>query len=754
MEKELTIKILSSEDTLRVTISEMLKQTARSFSTEYFDDVSSLLSSINADTEVIVIVDCVTSHLNWKEILYSLEGHNYNLYIIIILSESNREETGKILEAGAYDVVTDSTLIAIGRSITRLIPFLDDRKKLKNLSHEKYLTDHIVNNSRSMISIINSNYQYEKVNKTFCLNHNSPTDEFVGKTLEDVWGRENFRSHIKKHIDTCFTGKVVYYQAFFKTPAWGRRYYEVIFKPITDDKGSVSHVLAETYDVTDLKLREQAVSEIEWEYSNLETNLPIGFFRSDITGKLLHVNKAFLRIMEMDVETEANGKSISNFYYEKELFHHHLKTIKEDGLASYSNVSLLSARGREVFCRISAFVVRDGSGNIIYIDGAIEDYTREVELEKQLLQSKKLDTIGLLAGGIAHDFNTILTTIYGYSELSLEGLEANTEAYSNIRKIVQAVGRARDLTNQILTFSRQVGQQKINVRVADIIMETTSYMRPIIPEGIVLSEEIKNPEIYVSADPTQLYRVFLNLIKNAVEAIDDKNGRINVSLDVCAADQFKSVSDSIMPLKEYAAIRFSDDGQGMDKSMTERIFEPFFSANKGGKGTGLGLSVVYGIISEIDGEINVKSKKGEGTTIEIFIPVSEKTDIISDVTVPKVNILIVPASDNETKVISIALKNSGYNVKCTDPSGNWLKNTADADVIIVVDNLRDTNTSEIAFELEKNNIKKHLLLISDFDSWMAEEKNLPSNSMRTNLFKPVSLKEIIFSLDSLLNKRS
>jgi|WetSurMetagenome_2_1015567.scaffolds.fasta_scaffold00836_12 PAS domain S-box-containing protein len=754
MENGLIIKIVSAEATMKVTVSEMLKQAARIFDSEFFNDFDSFRSSLSKESECIAVIDCTEKYFEWQEVLARIKDYDENLYTIIIVSENERETIGRILEAGAYDVITKGSLSMIGRSVIRLIPFLDDRKKLKELSHEKYLADHIVNNSRSMISIINRSYCYEKVNKTFCLNHNSPDGNFVGMTLEDVWGRENFRSNIKKHIDTCFSGKVVYYQAFFKTPAWGKRYYEVIFKPITDKKGVVTHALAETYDVTDLKLREQAVSEIEWEFSNLETNLPIGFFRSDKNGKLLHVNKAFLRIMDMKSEEEAIGKSISSFYCEKDLFSHHRKTIIEEGRSSFGRVSLLSAEEREVFCRISAFVVRDGSGNMIYLDGAIEDYTREVELEKQLLQSKKLDTIGLLAGGIAHDFNTILTTIYGYSEMSLEGLKQGTEAYSNIRKIVQAVGRARTLTNQMLTFSRQVGQEKISVRVADIILETTDFMRPTIPAGIELKEEIKAPDAYVSADPTQLYRVFLNLIKNAIEAIDERIGSITVSLDVISSDKIKSEILNNKPLPEYAVISFTDNGQGMDKSMTERIFEPFFSANKGGKGTGLGLSVVYGIISEVDGDINVKSKKGEGTTIEVYIPVAERPSLNDKASPSKANILIVPATDNEAKVISIALTNSGYNVKSTDPVGQWIKMTRDADVIIVLDNLRDTNTTEIAFELEKNSVDKCLLLISDFDSWMAEEKNLPSGSGRTNLFKPVSLKEIIFSLDSLLNNRS
>ncbi len=753
MEKDLTIKLLSSGESLIITVSEILRQAPRVYKPMFYRDFSGLLDSLKPENEEIVVIDCTDSGFSWKEAIKKIADYTDNIYSIFIISDRLRGLTADIMQSGVYDVISDSTLSAIGPSLNRLAAFLDDRRNLKRLSREKYFTDHIVNSSRSMISIINRDYIYEKVNKTFCMNQKSEADKIVGRSLEDVWGSENFLNNIKKNVDTCFSGKVVYYQAFFETPAWGKRYYEVVFRPITDNTNAVTHTLAETFDITDIKLKEQAASEIEWEFRNLESNLPIGFFRCDIAGRLLHVNKAFLRIMEMDNEAEAIGHSMVDFYFEKELFLHHLNTILTEGLASFIRISLQSAKEREVVCRISAFVVRDGSGNQIYIDGAIEDYTREVDLEKQLLQSQKLDTIGLFAGGIAHDFNTILTTIYGYSEMSLEGLDISSEAYSSIRKIVQAVGRARSLTNQILTFSRQIGQERINVKVADILLETTDFIRPTVPETISLVEKLNQPDVCVSADPTQLYRVFLNLINNAIQAMDGSGGKLTVSLDICSGERISELRPGKKRFTEYAVISFSDTGPGMDEGMAERIFEPFFTGRKGGRGTGLGLSVVYGIISEVDGEITVRSKKGQGTTIDVLIPISSGENEPTAEKKHNGSVLLVPASDNETKVISIALTNSGYTVKSTDPEGNWIKQTDDTDIIIIVDNLQNVTSSEIMNELSNRGIKIPVLLISDFESWLAEEKSLSSDDMRNNLFKPVSLKEIISSIDSLLLKR-
>lgn len=753
MEKELTIRFLSTDKSLTTAVTEILKQATRAFWMQIYADLNALISSIDKDSDELLIVDCTGHGLKWKETLKKLELSGRKLYIILIISEKANTLIEEMLHSGAYDVIADSSLSVLGHSINHLLPFLDDRRKLKRLSREKKLADNIVDNSRSMITIINRDYKYEKVNKTFSMNHNRDAEKIVGLSLEDVWGKEIFKKNIKSKIDTCFSGKVVYYQAFFTTPAWGKRYYEVVLRPSTDESDNVTHVLAETYDVTSLKLKEQTSSAIEWEFRNLEADLPIGFFRTNIKGKLVHVNKAFLKILELNIESEVLGKAFSSVYLEKELWKENLKIIIKDGHASFSRVSMVSAKGREIFCRISAFVVRDGSGNQVYIDGAIEDYSREVDLEKRLMQAQKLDTIGLFAGGIAHDFNTILTTIYGYSEMSLEDLDSSSEAWSNIKKIIRAVGRARSLTNQILTFSRQVGQEKITVKIADIILETTDFIRPTLPATISLVEDLKQPDVCISADPTQLYRVFLNLINNSVQAMESTGGQIIVTLDTCSGEKLDEITPGKSHLPEYVCISISDNGPGMEDSMADRIFEPFFTARKGGKGTGLGLSVVYGIISEIDGEISVDSKKGAGTTINIYVPLALSTVRVPEVK-PKARILIIPASDNETKVISIALANSGYEVRNIDPEGMWVMQASDVEMIIIVDNIQNATLKEIIFELRSNGINKPLLLISEFESWLKDENSLPSDTMSSNLFKPVSLKEIINALDTLLKERN
>ena len=297
-----------------------------------------------------------------------------------------------------------------------------DNDNLKSVSVEKDIFNQIINHSRSMISVINREYVYEKVNTTFCREHQILNNSIVGKSLSDVWGDEIFRSHIKNKIDLCFSGETVRYEASFNTPRLGERYYEVVFQPLSAGNGGITHLMAETFDIHELRVSRQE---------------------------------------------------------------------------------------------------------------ALDRASRELMLENRLLQAQKLETIGALAGGIAHDFNNILATISGYSEMLQEDLPKDSSLSDNVSKIQSAVQKAKSIINQILTFSRHVEQEKIQVNVAEVLNETIGFIRSSIPPNIVIKSRIlKKGNENVLADPTQLFRVFLNLMTNAIQAMEENGGTLSVSLSI------------------------------------------------------------------------------------------------------------------------------------------------------------------------------------------------------------------------------
>ncbi|MBK7710294.1 MAG: PAS domain-containing protein [Bacteroidales bacterium] len=289
-------------------------------------------------------------------------------------------------------------------------------------SSEKDIFDQIINHSRSMISIINRNYIYVKVNATFCQEHQIINDSIVGKSLADVWGEDIFSNNIKSKVDKCFAGETISYEASFNTPRLGQRYYEVVFRPLASGKPGIAHIMAETFDIHELRLSRQEALDKEEELRKIESNLPVGFIRCDPDGNLIQANDAFLRIMECPSDIPVRKMNLKNFYPVEVLFDIQIEQLIEFHSKTFGRIFLMNWNGDEIPCRISGFLAVDRSDRPSYIDFAIEDSSRELMLENKLLQAQKLETIGSLAGGIAHDFNNILAIISGYSEMLLEDL--------------------------------------------------------------------------------------------------------------------------------------------------------------------------------------------------------------------------------------------------------------------------------------------------------------------------------------------
>jgi signal transduction histidine kinase len=240
--------------------------------------------------------------------------------------------------------------------------------------------------------------------------------------------------------------------------------------------------------------------------------------------------------------------------------------------------------------------------------------------EKHLSQTQKLEMIGTLAYGIAHDLNNILTTISGYSEMLQDDLPKSSPSARKVAGILMAVSKARLLTSQIFAFGRQAEQEKISVNVYEVLKETIAFMRSEVPPGISLKRNIRVKDALVSADPTQLFRVFLNLITNAVQSMEERKGTISVSMMRVEAKKIPKALKKALIADEYVMLTFKDQGKGMDPSVLRRIFDPFYTTREAGKGAGLGLSVVHGIVSEIGGEVHVSSKKEIGSVFRVYLP--------------------------------------------------------------------------------------------------------------------------------------
>ena len=294
------------------------------------------------------------------------------------------------------------------------------------------------------------------------------------------------------------------------------------------------------------------------------------------------------------------------------------------------HIKILTKQGQEKIIDFRAKSIFFHGQEAVMI--SVRDITEQLEkekqrdrLERQLRQAQRLEAVGTLAGGIAHDFNNLLQGLSAHLEYLLKHC-GNTTLSGHLGDMQGLVKRASDLVRRLLTFSRrtEVDKQELSMRV--VIDNALHILKRTIPKMIRLNVDVDDEnEIFVYADSGQLEQVLINLIKNAVDAIDqNKGGEITVA---CEKGVFspKEILSKNLPGGEYVLVSVSDTGIGMDKCVTEQIFDPFFTTKEIGKGTGLGLATVYGIVNEHGGGISCYSEPGKGTTFRVYLPAIHRT---------------------------------------------------------------------------------------------------------------------------------
>ncbi|HKW15122.1 MAG TPA: ATP-binding protein [Candidatus Krumholzibacteria bacterium] len=272
---------------------------------------------------------------------------------------------------------------------------------------------------------------------------------------------------------------------------------------------------------------------------------------------------------------------------------------------------------------------RNDAQEVVGISGVAWDVTARAraeitarDLEAQLRQSQKMETVGTLAGGIAHDFNNILSPIMGYTDLALTDLPAGHPARDDLEQVLRAARRARDLVKQILIFSRRGDQTRQPVQLHLVVNDTLKLIRSMLPSNIELSQNVVNQGDTVLADPGQMHQVIMNLATNAAFAMRDKGGVLRVELAREDLDGDRAHTLGLEP-GTHVVLSVTDQGEGMDPATRHRVFEPFFTTKRPGEGTGLGLSVVHGIVHSVGGSIEVKSAPHEGATFRTYFPAAE-----------------------------------------------------------------------------------------------------------------------------------
>jgi two-component system, cell cycle sensor histidine kinase and response regulator CckA len=296
------------------------------------------------------------------------------------------------------------------------------------------------------------------------------------------------------------------------------------------------------------------------------------------------------------------------------------------------------------------------------------DVTEQAELEAQLLQSQKMEAVGQLAGGVAHDFNNLLTVITSYSGILLEELPADAKMREEISEISRAADRAASLVGQLLAFSRQQVLRPQVLDLNDVIGGITRMLERVLPEHVRLDTALA-PELgHVNADPGQVEQVLVNLVVNARDAMPDGGTITIASADTELGHDYARQRPDVVPGR-YVMLAVSDTGIGMDASTHSRIFDPFFTTKDVGKGTGLGLAMVYGIVRQSGGHIEVTTEPGRGSTFRVYLPRVAEADVdagtrqlVAGISRGRGSILLVEDEVAVRQVARRVLESAGYEV--------------------------------------------------------------------------------------------
>lgn len=343
------------------------------------------------------------------------------------------------------------------------------------------------------------------------------------------------------------------------------------------------------------------------------------------SGFIIYANKAFLENTGF-TEKEIIGKHLRaiNKYTTSEEYYKTIWKALAQGNSWSGKVEYINKRGEYHKQEASLTPVYNDEKEIVNYVSVGRDITKEEELQELLKQKQKLEAIGTLAGGIAHDFNNILVPIQGYALLLEDEIEPGTQSRDDLEQIIQSTERAKNLVDQILTFSKKRKLVYKKIRISDIIKDSLKFIKSSIPKEVNLEFINLANKDYVYADPVQIQQIIINLCNNAFQAIIDE-GKVKVCLDnLQINDENKYKYPDLQTGEHYIQIQVSDTGIGIKKEDLRKIFDPFYTTKEKGKGTGLGLSNVHGIVNALKGDINVSSKPGKGTAISVLLPIYEK----------------------------------------------------------------------------------------------------------------------------------
>ena len=558
----------------------------------------------------------------------------------------------------------------------------------RSLIHSSEYAECIINTIREPLIVLDQNLRVVSANHSFFEFFRVNPEETEGRLIYDLGNKQWDIPKLRELLETILPQKTTFndykVEHYFNT--LGRRIMLLNARQIERIDGQERIILLAFEDITDRETAHLALADSEERFRRLFETAKDGLILVEKKkGHIVNANPAFCNLLGY-TQQELIGKPLKEFGFSIKL--DDIDVILEElvvtGLVSYEDIFVKNKLGSQIDIDLQ---VIDRSR---FVQCNFRDTTERKIVEKeretlteQLSQAQRMEAVGTLAGGIAHDFNNILAIIFGNVELALDTISPGNPVRPNIEEILEASIRAKYLVRQILTFSRKNKTTLIPIHPQSLIKETLKLLRSTTPTTVSIIQDISKDCGAIMTDITQFHQIIINLFRNAVHAMNEK-GEVTVSLKEVHLNSNDLTRIPIMATCSmkipgaFAKFSVADTGTGIDPKIIEHIFDPFYTTKQIGEGTGMGLSVVHGVVESQGGFITVESKEGKGSTFSVFIPITQKEEILKVeesglFQTGTERILLV---DDEESILSMAkqmLEGLGYKVIAESSSNKALE---------------------------------------------------------------------------------
>lgn len=544
------------------------------------------------------------------------------------------------------------------------------------------------------------------------------------------------------------------------------RYVHTRARVIKDSQGKVTHIYGICQDVTEQKRREEELILNEVRLLQTQEIAHVGTYEYNLETKELWWSDELYKIHGIEGQKDTSLEKYLKYAHpddkdrleevtklEKEDYHIEYRIIRPNGEIRYLSTFV----GKHEYKNGKRCLIR-GTGQDITEQKLIE--LEKNKLEQQLQHAQKMETIGTLAGGVAHDINNILGIIIGNTELCMDDVPEWNPSYPNLKEIVKAVLRAKEVIRQLLTFSRNMEVKKESIDIVSVINDALKFLRSTISTTIEIEKqmEVSNPNII--ADPTQIDQIIMNICANSGQAMEGTGGLIKVILENVTIDHRPGAEGEVLENGEYIKIVISDNGPGIPHELHEKIFDPYFTTKEVGKGSGMGLAVVQGIVNKHKGSINVKSEPGKGATFTILLPCikADEKKISTEVyrAVDGKRILLVDDEEQITKIASRMLESLGFRVDPETNPQNALElikqNPEDYDLVITDMAMPQMNALMLFKEIR--NIRSDIpVILSSGHNPLIDEEKAAETGFSAYILKPFTKAELSAAVQNAFEKK-